>query len=457
MTAFDIDVAGVAALLVGGLAIGIVASRMRAVAIPLLVAFALRAAFVFADILFLDLTAYSDGFSWHRGARLAASLGWSGVVESFGGGAQLFKFVMAFLYWLFSPSAMMIQVLNATLGTLVVAVVWLIARELGVSTRRSRLAVWLVVLFPSAIIHSGMLLREAVVTLPITVATLYLVRWARGRGVHSLVVAAVWLLVSISFHSGAFGVVVAVAAWAGFDGALNFVAGRFGRSLRNFAAVLVFAGLAAFLAESGWGLGKFVAVEEGGEEALQQIQQRGAGRTGYTIGGDSPGGLVATLPLRTAFFLFAPFPWMVASGRDLLGLFDGLVFLGLLFLLAREWRGVLRSPALRIGALIFGAMVVVFSMGVSNYGTAFRHRGKLFPLLVPVAFAAAEVTRARRRAAAGALGRRRTWQPAGAHQASPGNAAAVRRASVVPGGRLRPWDRTSAPRSPVPPGSGRGR
>ena len=94
--------------------------------------------------------------------------------------------------------------------------------------------------------------------------------------------------------------------------------------------------------------------------------------------------LAWNLPLRVFFFLGSPFFWMVSQFRDVLGLLDALVYL---YMASRITLDIVRRRLLKIDvylsvALVSAAIMVLFALGTSNYGTAFRHRAKTFPWLL---------------------------------------------------------------------------
>jgi len=92
------------------------------------------------------------------------------------------------------------------------------------------------------------------------------------------------------------------------------------------------------------------------------------------------------IPVRYGAFLFSPLvPFMVRSQRHLLGLVDAALYLGLFFLLVRHWRTVTSNrPALVLLVVVLG-LFLVYTLGVSNFGTAIRHRAKISPLLLVLA------------------------------------------------------------------------
>jgi hypothetical protein len=97
---------------------------------------------------------------------------------------------------------------------------------------------------------------------------------------------------------------------------------------------------------------------------------------------DSPGALVLQAPIRVAYFLFAPFPWMLEEVSDVFGVIDSGLFFILIARVVRRRKALTENPSTMLVLGVFGAMALVFALGVSNYGTALRHRNKMLPLLI---------------------------------------------------------------------------
>ena len=110
---------------------------------------------------------------------------------------------------------------------------------------------------------------------------------------------------------------------------------------------------------------------------------------------NSPAELVWQSPIRLTYFLFAPFPWMVAEVSDIFGLVDSALFFYLVARVVRRRKGLPDRPATVLALGVFAAMAVVVALGVSNYGTALRHRNKMLPLLLAASLSLALPARRR--------------------------------------------------------------
>jgi len=368
--------------------VGALAYRDRVVAGPLILGFLARAAFALVDNQYLGLSRAGDGGFWDFWAQSWAHRGLDVIFSHLETGHDLFKVVMALLYYLVGHSPLMVQVLNAFFGTVVILYVWKLAVVVGADQRAARGAAWIVALFPSAILNSGMLLREVAVTLPLTVGVYHLAAWHRFRRPIDAMAAAAFLLVSMAFHSGAFAVIVALTVWVAGSWVRAVILRRPRLVLRTTAALVLAGAAVVFTARTGWGMEKFRLIDARDVTSLARVQDYGSkGRTAYlpNLRADTLGELALQSPLRLTYFLLAPFPWMILGVRDVIGLADALLFLWLSLRLVRGRSHLRRNPTSLMVVALFAAMAFTFALGVSNYGTAFRHRGKMLPMLVAVA------------------------------------------------------------------------
>ena len=120
-----------------------------------------------------------------------------------------------------------------------------------------------------------------------------------------------------------------------------------------------------------------------------------AGRAAYLSGVSFSNPILTTLflPVRMLYFLFTPFIWMISAAIDIVGLFDAILYLWVSIPLWRKIKEIRRKGndkkvEERFLLLLFLTLVVIIAMFAavtSNYGTAIRHRCKLFPIFLLIA------------------------------------------------------------------------
>lgn len=391
---------GLATLILGFSVVILRGARRRAIAAPLVIGYLLRAALAVVDSEIRLLPGHVDSFRFDAFAIYWARNGVAGTFEYFGSGVALYAWVAAVLYALLDRSTLMMQAINVLFGTLVVENVWGLALAISDDKKQARIAAWLTAVFPSLAYFSAVMLREVAVAYPLSLGVWQLALWHRDRKPRNAIFAVVALVVSMSFHSGSLAVLLAAGAWLVGASIRSAIRGQYRQLFRNLAALALAAIAAAIVVSSGFGMEKFRGVEEGGFEDIGVQQGHFAkGRTAYLadMKADTPADLVWQLPVRLSYFLFAPFPWMLSEAADLVGLVDSLFFI---YLFLRIWRGrrqLAVYPRAAMGFGVFAAMALTFAVGVSNYGTAHRHRNKMLPLLIAAAMALPLARRKRER------------------------------------------------------------
>lgn len=366
----------------------VIAARNRAIAGPLVIGFGCRAAIAIVDAYLFRFPGQDDGEAFDYVGYYWAKDGVVGTFQHIVTGAHLYTWLCSFFYALFGRSRLMMQALNVLFGTLIVLNVARLNEVIGNDRRLAQRAAWLTAIFPSLVFFSAAMLREVAVAYPLSLGVLYLVCWHRDRKHRHMVAAVLSLLASMAFHSGVFAILLIGGLWLVGGWLRSVSVGR----LRNFGknSLALLAGIAAilFVLGSGFGMEKFQHVESGDVQELSQAQINFAhGRTAYLedLHADGPADVVWQAPIRITYFLFSPFPWMLSTGSDVVGLVDSCFFLALFWRLWTHRRAVLGQPQALMVLGCFSAMALTFAIGVSNYGTAHRHRNKMLPLLVGVA------------------------------------------------------------------------
>ena len=93
--------------------------------------------------------------------------------------------------------------------------------------------------------------------------------------------------------------------------------------------------------------------------------------------------LIYKAPIRVVYFLFSPFPWDVTKLAHIIGMMDGLLYLMIFYLIFRNLKVIWKDPFLRITFMILTIYLILFGLGVGNFGSGLRHRSKfVFEMLL---------------------------------------------------------------------------
>jgi hypothetical protein len=342
------------------------------------------------------------GWAW-------ASEGVGHVASSFTFGPDFYSWLISVVYLIVPRSSLFIAAINLFLSSALVYVVYKIAEHYA-GYRAGKWAALVMALFPVTLLQTVILSREIFITFFLAAACLHLIKFSEGAGHYRRLVYAVLCLGAASApHTGilisALLSLILVAVYAAAYKLRDFyiLGPNTAFSKRGLMAVLSVGGVGLAVALSfqvvadplsNAKISALLAAENPLNPVLEIYQAGNRGRAGYPAW-LSPTSFLLTLliiPVRVLYFLFSPFVWMVSSIRHVAGLVNGILMIPLCYYSVSFFRSHVNRKAL---ALLFIALLLVsfalaFSIGVKNFGQAFRHRAKIIPLLVAfgtVAFA----------------------------------------------------------------------
>jgi hypothetical protein len=87
---------------------------------------------------------------------------------------------------------------------------------------------------------------------------------------------------------------------------------------------------------------------------------------------------------RLVYFLFSPFIWDIKAINHLLGLVDGIMILFLFYFIIKGLLLKKLNNFVSILLIILIPLLITYSWGVGNFGTALRHRVKFIPVFIAI-------------------------------------------------------------------------
>jgi len=284
-----------------------------------------------------------------------------------------FVYYVAAIYYAFGRNQILVQLLNATVGSLTMVVVYLIGQRLF-GARVARVAALFMAFFPQMVFWSAGMYKDPAVQLCIALSMLAVLRLREGFSLRmmTLLIAATLGLITLRFYIFYF---VALAALGTF--AFGRRGGLVPRLVTYSLVAIVFLGVVS------------VAVKRETLElqraflTLDQLQvtradQAATGQSAFGTEYDvsTVDGAIRALPTGLAYLLFAPFPWALSGVRQLLTLPETLVWYALMPAFARglahavRWR--LRDV---LPILVFATtLTLAYALMQGNMGTAYRQR-----------------------------------------------------------------------------------
>jgi len=284
-----------------------------------------------------------------------------------------FVYYVAAFYYVFGRNQLLLQLLNATIGSVTVLVVYAIGHRLF-GQAVARWAALFMAFFPQMLFWSAGMYKDPSVLLCIAVAMYAVLRLRESfsPGMAVLLGVAALGLLTLRFYIFYF---VALAALAAFVFGMR---GRLGPRLLSYGLVTV-----ALVGAFSVAVKKETLDVQSAYMTLEQMQvtrvdQAMWGKSAYGAGYDvsTPAGALQALPVGLVYLLFAPFPWAISGVRQLLTLPETLVWYALMPAFAR---GLVYSVRRRLRdvlpILVFAVtLTIAYALMQGNVGTAYRQR-----------------------------------------------------------------------------------
>jgi len=284
-----------------------------------------------------------------------------------------FVYYVAGIYFVFGRNQLLLQLLNATIGSLTVVVVFAIGFRLF-GPPVARLAALFMAFFPQMLFWSAGMYKDPAVLLCIGIAMLAVLRLRESfsPGMAILLGLSALALLALRFYIFYF---VAFAALTAFVVGMR---GRLGPRLLSCALVL-----AAFAGAFSIAVKKETLETQRAYMTLEQMQVTRAdqamwGQSAYGTEYDvsTTAGALQALPLGLVYLLFAPFPWAISGVRQLLTVPETLVWYALVPAFVR---GLVYSVRRRLAdvlpILVFAStLTIAYALTQGNVGTAYRQR-----------------------------------------------------------------------------------
>ncbi|WP_445004374.1 hypothetical protein [Halomonas mongoliensis] len=379
-------------------------SRAKPIFLALLVAWVFRFALLFVDYYGLFQIPGSDSIAFTNYARHLVELPWPQMLalydptHAFNGYAWYGALVMRLVGF----HELIMPAMNLLAGSIGLVFSVLIVQQMW-GWKAAKIAAWIFALYPFAAFNSAIALREEFAITAFIVGLYYLLRWSRNDSYFGVFIAAAFFGIATSIHPGFVGAFVGMALFMGvraFRSITVLVRGKgiTVSELMNTLGSLV--GLAALVGiitvGGGLSLGKGITVggEDGDDAIVEAIESRfqrdargGSAYPSFLVTGD-PFAQPWLIPGRMVYFHFSPFPWDISSPRHLLGLVSAFLYAFLFYRIYKGWPQLRKRPEHEIMLFMLLGLTFVFAVGVTNIGTAIRHKTKFLVLVVVMAASA---------------------------------------------------------------------
>lgn len=294
------------------------------------------------------------------------------------------------IYALIDRSIMMIQAISILFGLGSVVLGWKISKIIW-NTRTADKVGWMIALFPSLVLYSVLVMREVYMVFFLLLALYGVVAWAKTNSLKSIIIALIGFFGGAFFHGAIFVGAITFLTIVGLSSFIKFYKSVLKNrlNLKTVFMILLISIVSQFYLTNKFEVSYLGSFEESSRIDnlldLTEINTRGtASWPKWTII-SSPVEMIYKIPVRSIYFIFGPFPWDIKKPSHLIIMLDAFLYIYLSYLILKNIKVIWRDPALRIILIILVSYVLVFSIGVGNFGTGVRHRSKFVIMFILLA------------------------------------------------------------------------
>ena len=304
--------------------------------------------------------------------------------EMYGG---LYSKFLALIFNMYGDDRIFAQFLNVLMALTAILLVVQMFRMLDVPNHIQFVLVGVMSFFPHSLIFSSILVREAVITLMVTLSLYFFVRWYKKAGWSNALLSVAFILLGASFHTGVIGVLVGY-----LFGFIFYQHSRkaFRFTLKSLIPFTIFAVSITYVMmypESISALPIYDKVDqvERNNSSIYEAFTDDIGESAYLswLVVDNIYQMILFSPVKVFYFIGSPMPWTVRNLNDLIAFFlDGVFYLFVLAVFIRNFALIRKRPIFGVILLSIAVTWLIFGFGISNAGTALRHRFKIFYVII---------------------------------------------------------------------------
>jgi len=333
------------------------------------------------DAMAYELTGWEYATAWNTG--LKANFTYDHIAPI------VYSKIIGAIYFISGRVPLLVQFVNVVLGVLIVYYVYKIIIEFGATKRSAQIGSVITALFPTSCLYSAITLREIFISFFTIVSVFYFLKWLNSGKVSKLVLAAAFLLLSSTLFGAMIVIGVVYAIFFIFYEAKikkwRLVSKQIFLGIFIVTLVIMIIIFNPFLTDK---LPGDLSLVFSPDYMSYKVTVVARGGTAYLVGftPNSILDIILQSPVRMVYFLLAPFPWMISSPGQILGLIDALLYLVLVFysIIGLKYLKRYNNPAFWAVILMLLIIIGTFAWGVSNFGTAIRHRQKIVGLIIAV-------------------------------------------------------------------------
>ena len=355
----------------------------------LLTAFLLRTICVLFDhyeIVTLPDSYGDSGKFESKALELSKDYGLLAVIDFYKNG-YLNITIISIFYSIFGESKMMAQSISVALGTASVYLVYQLSLMVWDYTSAKK-AAWVTAFFPTLILYSSLILRETYVVFFLLVGLIGIAKFMRNKTISSFLQILVSFYILKLLHGPAVigGLIFFIYSILSSIKKILININHLKVNLSNlFFLILLLIPITLFFIynikipylPSLFDFSTLISKSNIGMISAASYPSWLSINSNYE--------LITKGIIKAFYFLYSPFIWDIRTPYHIFGLLDGMLYFILTIYLFKNWQVIWANPITRIFILLFICYIVVYALGVGNFGTGIRHRSKFVVIFIVLA------------------------------------------------------------------------
>ncbi len=336
-----------------------------------------------------------SGSDWGVFHRLALNLVYSidniwGIIfpdRSFGFRGGFYEQFVAIIYYVFGVSKNYMHMMSFIFSEILFRYIYLCSFLISSSRKISILSSFYFYLYPLAIVYSVDYMREIIIITILVISLYHFILFIKYRKKINLFLTLFFSLLIAGMHSGMLSILFSYII------IITSLDKKYQKFKFTIPRMLIIVFIISLIYNSFlWPIlsGKLSRLESA--ESLQDLAPKIHGTTDYIAPPRSNIEAIAQVPIRFIFFLISPLPWQVNSFYTFIAMvLDGVLRWLIIYKILLNIRKAKFLPQLE--RVIFYSFLIIlvfstltFSWGTNNFGTAMRHRLKLLPMEILMAY-----------------------------------------------------------------------
>jgi len=342
--------------------------------LPLLCAYIFRLILLFFDVygnsIFLLPSSGGDSWAYYNNSVLFSK----GVQISYG---KPFTTIMGFLERFIGTNKLFVQFFIVISSIITIIFVIKIVELLDLSFKTKYCCIFLLCVLPYYAILSSIFLRESFVSMFVSISLYYFIKWFILKKKKFFVCSLIFIFVASSLHSGVIGVAFGYVLVVLLYDQLNNIYRIMPKNI-VFACILFCVMFYIYNKYPSVFFGKMENIKNISDIA-DNVSRGGSSYSQYVGDSSTLSNMIIYSFPRIFYFLFSPFPWQWRGISDIVSFFfNSFFYLFTIIKAFRVNRCDIKNKNLVIALIIILLCTIfVFAWGVTNSGTAIRHRDKL--------------------------------------------------------------------------------